>query len=231
MDVPWIGPIVATHREVRRTQVRLLADAGWTQAAIGKAVGLGRVTVTDILSEMADSPFPTSPDLVSAAVDRLDGDAHDAAAEVARRAQSAQAFLRGKSLGDRSALCRRWPWGGPGGHPPWVSAPGGVGNPYTVRGAHPGDRGAGAARGGTPGGAGGSPDPYTARWAGLPGLGAPRGGGSPPRGGGAAWPCTGWARRRRAVGAGAISRHRQLSGAWLTRTKKRVSRSQWVPTV
>lgn len=39
MDVPWIGPIVATHREVRRTQVRLLADAGWTQAAIGKAVG------------------------------------------------------------------------------------------------------------------------------------------------------------------------------------------------
>ena len=114
----WIGPIVATHREVRRTQVRLLSDAGWTQAAIGKAVGLDQRRVSDALPDMADSPFPVSPDLVSAAVDRLDGDAHDAAAEVARRAQSAQALLRGKSLMDRSALCRRWLWGGPGGHPP-----------------------------------------------------------------------------------------------------------------
>ena len=91
----WIGPIVATHREVRRTQVRLLSDAGWTQAAIGKAVGLDQRRVSDALPDMADSPFPVSPDLVSAAVDRLDGDAHDAAAEVADEWQYQQELRDG----------------------------------------------------------------------------------------------------------------------------------------
>lgn len=96
----WIGPIVATHREVRRTQVRLLADAGWTQAAIGKAVGVDQATVSR-LCEMADSPDCISPDLVSAAVDRLDGDARDAAAAVAERLAEADLTDEERALLER----------------------------------------------------------------------------------------------------------------------------------
>lgn len=64
----WVGPIVARHRDVRGVQIRLLVDAGWTQAKIGKAVDAPRETVRNALAESATWPNRPSTDLVSAAV-------------------------------------------------------------------------------------------------------------------------------------------------------------------
>ncbi len=79
----WVGPIVARHRDVRNVQIKLLSDAGWTQQRIGDEVGVPRETVRNALADLATWPDRPSTDLVSAAVDGLTGQAHDAAAEVA----------------------------------------------------------------------------------------------------------------------------------------------------